>query len=78
MKIGFHYRTYEDICIIAYALCDSKFKIQDEFGDFIFYYNNDEYVFSKEIDIINQCDIKIYLFTTFNEWKSFKGYNKFL
>jgi len=78
MKIGFHYRTYDDICIIAYALCDSKFKIQDRFGDFTFYYNNNEYVFSKEIDIINQCDIKIYLFTTFNEWKSFKGYDKLI
>jgi hypothetical protein len=24
------------------------------------------------------CDIKIYLFTTFNEWKSFKGYDKLI
>jgi len=78
MKIGFHYRTYEDICIIAYALCDTKLKIQDISSDFIFYHNNDEYVFSKSIDVINQCDYKIQLFTTFNEWKTFKGFDKLI
>ena len=78
MKIGFHYRTYEDICIIAYTLCDSKFEIQDASNDFTFYHNNDEYVFSKDINVINQCDVKIYLFHTFNEWKSFKGYDRLI
>jgi hypothetical protein len=78
MKIGVHYKSYNDACIILYVLCDSKYKIQDESTDFTFYYNNDEYVFSKEIDIINQCDYKIKLFHTFYEWKSFKGYDKLI
>lgn len=78
MKIGFHYRTYEDICVIAYTLSDTKLKIQDVSSDFIFYHNDDEYVFSKAIDVINQCDYRIQLFTTFNEWKSFKGFDKLI
>jgi hypothetical protein len=78
MKIGFHYRTYDDICVIVYTLCDTKLKIQDVSSDFIFYHNGDEYVFSKAIDVINQCDYKIQLFTTFNEWKTFKGFDKLI
>ena len=78
MKIGFHYRTYEDICVIAYTLSDTKLKIQDASSDFIFYHNDDEYVFSKAIDVINQCDYKIQLFNTFSEWKTFKGFDKLI
>jgi len=78
MKIGLHYRNYGDICILVYMLCNSKFdKSKDRF---IFYHNNDEYIFSKDISVLNEmnCDVKIYLFTTLTEWKTFKGYDKLI
>ena len=78
MKIGLHYRNYGDICILVYMLCNSKFdKNKDRF---IFYHNGDEYIFSRSISIINEanCDVKIYLFTTLTEWKSFKGYDRLI
>lgn len=78
MKIGLHYGTYGDICILTYILSDSPFdKSKDEFT---FYYNGDEYIFSRSYGTLEElnCDIKIRLFTTFKEWKSFKGYDKLI
>lgn len=78
MKIGLHYRNYGDVSILIYMLSDLEFdKNKDRF---IFYHNGDEYIFSKDINILNQlsCDVKIYLFTTLSEWKSFKGYDKLI
>ena len=78
MKIGLHYGTYGDISILSYILSDSSFdKDRDKF---VFYYNGDEYIFSRNISILDEsnCDVKIRLFTTFNEWKSFKGYDKLI
>jgi hypothetical protein len=78
MKIGLHYRNYGDVCVVMHMLSNSKFDRDND--KFIFYYNNDEYIFSRDINIINEmcCDIKIFLFTTLNEWKSFKGYDRLI
>jgi hypothetical protein len=78
MKIGFNYKSYEDVNIILYALCDCKFQKLESNSDFIFYTETDEYIFSKGIDLINTCDVKILLFHTFSEWKSFKGFDKLI
>jgi len=78
MKIGFLYRSFEDVTTIAYILCNSKLTINYADGYFIFENGEDEFVFSKSIEIINNCDYKIQLFTTFNEWKQFKGFDKLI
>ena len=78
MRIGLHYSNYGDISVILYILSNSKFdKNKDKF---VFYHDGDEYIFSKDINVINQanCDLKVYLFTTFNEWKSFNGYDRLI
>jgi hypothetical protein len=78
MKIGFNYRSYEDVSVILYALCNSKFEQLESNGDFIFFTETDEYIFSKNVNLINKCDVKIMLFTTFDEWKTFKGFDKLI
>jgi hypothetical protein len=76
MKIGLHFRAYEDCAIILYALSNSKFENILGHDEFSFYYNDDEYIFTKHDETIALCDYKIRLFHTFHEWKSFKGYDK--
>lgn len=80
MKIGFLYRSFEDITSIVYTLSSLKLEIDNDETNsyFKFYDKNDEYIFSKSIEIINECDYKIHLFTTFNEWKQFKGFDKLI
>jgi len=78
MKIGLHFRAYEDCAIILYALSNSKFEKILGHDEFSFYYNDDEYIFTKHDETIALCDYKIRLFHTFHEWKSFKGYNKLI
>jgi hypothetical protein len=78
MKIGLHYGIYDDVCILVYTLSNSPFdKDRDKF---VFHYNGDEYIFSRSISVLNEanCDIKIKLFTTFTDWKSFKGYDRLI
>jgi hypothetical protein len=78
MKIGLHYGTYGDISVLTHILSNSPFdKDKDKF---IFYYNGDEYIFSRSVSILDElnCDIKIKLFTTFTEWKTFKGFDKLI
>jgi hypothetical protein len=78
MKIGFHYRTYEDCAIILYMFSDNEFHSENDSDTFSFSYKNDEYIFSKKDEVIEKCDYKIYLFHTFTEWKKFKGYDKLI
>lgn len=78
MKIGLLYRSFEDVTTIAYILSNSKLTINYADNYFIFSNGEDEYVFSKSIELINECDYKIQLFTTFNEWKEFKGFDKLI
>jgi hypothetical protein len=78
MKIGLHFRAYEDCTAILYALSDSKFENPLGYDEFSFYYNDDEYIFTKHDETIAICDYKIRLFHTFDEWKSFKGYDKLI
>lgn len=78
MKIGLHFRAYEDCTIILYALSNSKFENILGHDEFSFYYNDDEYVFTRHQETIDKCDYKIRLFHTFHEWKSFKNYDKLI
>jgi hypothetical protein len=78
MRIGFNYRSYEDVCIILYALSNCRFEKLEYHGDFIFHTESDEYIFSKSLSIIESCDVKIMLFTTFSEWKNFNGFDKLI
>lgn len=78
MNIGIHYRAYEDCTALLYVLTDCTFEIKPGEDTFRIYHEDDVYVFSKNIDIINECDMKIQLFHTFSEWKKFKGYDKLI
>ena len=78
MKIGLLYRAYEDCVAILHAFCETKFDLENASTTFTFFYKDDEYIFSKDEEIIAKCDYKIQLFHTFNEWKDFKGFDKLI
>ena len=76
MKIGLLYRAYEDCVAFLYAFTNDKFELENGSHTFSFLYKDDEYVFSKSREVIEECDYKIQLFHTFHEWKDFKGFDK--
>jgi hypothetical protein len=78
MKIGFEYRSYEDCAIVLYALNNFQYRQNDDNSNFYFNIDEDEFVFSKSYSDIKDCDIKIRLFHTFREWKTFEGYDKLI
>jgi hypothetical protein len=78
MKIGLLYRNYEDCVALLYTFSDDKFNLEKDSDTFSFFYKNDEYIFSKEYDVVEQCEYKIRLFHTFLEWKDFKGFDKLI
>lgn len=78
MNVGFHYRAYEDCAIVLYALNNFPFETNLDNGEFSFIVGDDVFLFSKSFKSIENCDLKIMLFHTFNEWKGFKGYDKLI
>lgn len=78
MKIGLLYNTYEDCVALLYAFSNDKFNLENHLDNFSFFYKNDEYIFSKKYETIEQCEYKIKLFHTFYEWKNFKGFDKLI
>jgi len=74
MKIGFEYRSFEDCVIVLYSLNNFPYKKNDD-SNFYFEVGGDEFIFSKNYSDIKNCDIKIRLFHTFKEWKTFDGYD---
>jgi hypothetical protein len=78
MKIGLLYRAYEDCVAILHVFCETKFDLENGSNTFTFFYKDDEYIFSKDEEVIGKCDYKIQLFHTFNEWKDFKGFDKLI
>ncbi len=78
MKIGLLYCSYEDCVALLYAFSDGKLNLENDSNTFSFFYKNDEYIFSCKYKEIEQCDYKIRLFHTFQEWKNFTGFDKLI
>lgn len=79
MKIGFEYCTLEDCSILLWCLFSEKLE-QNNNGNFTFYKDENTFIFIKNYsrtpsDEIENCDKKIRLFHTFNEWKEYDGYD---
>jgi hypothetical protein len=78
MKIGFEYRSFEDCVIVLYTLNNFPYKKNDDGSNFSFQNDENEFIFSKSYSDIKDCDIKIRLFHTFREWKTFDGYDRLI
>jgi len=80
MKIGIDFGSLEDISNILWCIKNLNLqKIQDK-KEFILNDSNDEFIFvqnttDRPSDTIQNCDIKIRAYHTFQEWKNMIGYD---